>query len=511
MNSFDYVIVGAGSAGCVVAARLTEDANTRVLLLEAGGEDTSDLIHVPSAWPALWGTEYCWDYRTEPQAGTSGTVHVWPRGKVLGGSSSINAMVYLRGHRNDFDSWEREGAAGWGFSGVLPFFRRMEHVPGNEPDYRGRGGPITPSVVSDPNPLSQIFLDAAAELKYPTTQDFNGSVQEGAGWHELLIAGGKRLSAAAAYLHPASARPNLTIITRARARRLLFKASRCIGVEYMREGALNRVAAEAEVIVCAGAVGSPKLLLASGVGPAEHLREVGVEVVNDLPGVGQNLHDHPLLGFVVEASREIPPGTANHAEVSMLWRSDPGIPGPDMQTILIHFPFHLPGFHSPANSYTIGISIVPRSRGWIKLSSSDPDAPPVINPNYLDDYSDVQRLVLGVERARELNAARAFYGWRKREILPGRSARKDTELRRYVARATGTYCHPVGTCKMGVDGMSVVNPYLQVHGMTGLRVVDASVMPTIVSANINAATLMIGEKASSLIRGDRLFSDFYAS
>ncbi|MDH3039079.1 GMC family oxidoreductase N-terminal domain-containing protein [Streptomyces sp. TRM75561] len=508
MNYFDYVIVGAGSAGCVVAARLTEDSNVRVLLLEAGGEDTSDLIHVPSAWPALWGTEFDWNYSTEPQAGTFGSVHSWPRGKVLGGSSSINAMVYLRGHRNDFDRWEREGAAGWGYSGVLPFFRRMEHVPGNEIDYRGRGGPITPSVASDPNPLSQIFLDAAAELSYPMTQDFNGSVQEGAGWHELLIADGKRMSAAAAYLHPISGRPNLTVVTGARARRLLFQASRCVGVEYVHDGELTRVGAEAEVIVCAGAVDSPKLLLASGIGPAEHLREVGVEVINDLPGVGRNLHDHPLLGYVVEASREIPAGTANHAEVSMLWRSDPGLPGPDMQFMFIHVPFHPPTLQSPANSYTIGIATVPRSRGWIKLSSPDPDAPPVINPNYLDDDYDVQRLLLGIERARELNATRAFSGWRDKEILPGRDVLSEKELRRFIAQGTGTYYHPVGTCKMGVDDMSVVNPHLQVHGMTGLRVADASVMPTIVSVNTNAATLMIGEKASSIIRGDRLFADF---
>lgn len=502
VKRYDYIVVGAGSAGCVVAARLSEDPNTRVLLLEAGGQDSSELIHVPPAWPGLWGTEVDWNYSTEPQRGTAGSVHAWPRGKVIGGSSSINAMVYLRGHRKDFHRWEQGGASGWGYADVLPYFRRMEHVEGREPDYRGSGGPIRPSTAVHPNPLSSVFLEAAEELHYPITADFNGSAQEGAGWHELTISEGKRISTAGAYLHPIADRPNLTILTGTRARRLLFQGRRCIGVEYQRGGELGSARADAEVILCAGAIESPRLLLASGVGPADHLREVDIEAIHDLPGVGMNLHDHPLLGYVVESSREIPPGTANHAEVSMLWRSDPGLPGPDMQFMFIHVPFHPPTLQAPANSYTFGIAAVPRSRGWIKLASADPDQPPLINPNYLDDEDDVRRLLLGLERARELNATSAFAAWRKNDVLPESDIRDEARLREFVARGTGTYYHPVGSCKMGVDDMAVVDSRLAVHGLHGLRVADASVMPSIVCVNTNAATIMIGERAADLIRED---------
>jgi choline dehydrogenase len=503
MSTYDYIVVGAGSAGCVVAARLSEDENAQVLLLDAGGQDSLEQIHVPPAWPTLWGTEVDWDYSTTPQDGTVGLVHKWPRGKVLGGSSSINAMVYLRGHRHDFDTWERAGALGWGYRGVLPYFRRMEHVEGKEPDYRGRGGPMRPHISTDPNPLSAVFLEAARELHYPLTDDFNGSIQEGAGWHELSIADGKRQSTAVAYLHPVANRSNLTIRTSARARRVLFEGRRCIGVEYQRNGSLEQARANAEVIVCAGAVDSPRLLLLSGVGPAEHLREVGVEVIHDLPGVGQNLHDHPLLGLVVEASQPIPPGKANHAEVSMLWRSDPGLPGPDMQFMFIHVPFHPPTLQAPENSYTFGIATVPQSRGWVKLASADPDQPPLINPNYLAEEADVLRLLLGIERARELDATKAFAPWRKREVLAGDEVRDEVGLRDFIARGTGTYYHPVGSCKMGIDEQAVVDPELKVHGLDGLRVADASIIPFIGCVNTNPTAIMIGEKAADLIRADR--------
>jgi choline dehydrogenase len=503
MRAYDYIVVGAGSAGCVVAARLSEDENVRVLLLEAGGQDSLEFIHIPPAWPTLLGTEVDWDYSTTPQDGTAGLVQKWPRGKVLGGSSSINAMVYLRGHRHDFDAWEQAGAEGWGYHGVLPYFRRMEHVEGKESAYRGRGGPMRPHIATDPNPLSAVFLEAARELHYPLTDDFNGSIQEGAGWHELTIADGKRQSTAVAYLHPAAHRSNLTIITGARTQRLLFDGWRCIGVQYQRNGSLEQATANAEVIVCAGAVDSPRLLLLSGVGPADHLREVGIKVIHNLPGVGQNLHDHPLLGLVVEASQQIPPGTANRAEVSMLWRSDPGLPGPDMQFMFMHVPYHPPTLQAPPNSYTFGISLIPQSRGWIKLASADPDLPPLINPNYLHNEADVQRLLLGIELARELNATNAFATWRKGEVLAGDDVRDETGLRNFIARGTSSYFHPVGSCKLGIDDQAVVDPELKVHGLDGLRVADASIMPTIVSVNTNPTAIMIGEKAADLIRGIR--------
>ena len=500
MSGFDYVVIGAGSAGCVLAARLSENG-ARVLLLEAGGEDTKEELHVPPAWPALWGTEVDWAYETTPQPGTGNLPHNWPRGKVLGGSSSINAMVYLRGHRNDFDDWAAGGASGWDYEGVLPYFKKMETVEGKDPDYRGDSGPMHPKIAADPNPLSEVFLDAAKELDYPLTDDFNGAVQEGAGWHELTIEDGRRQSTAVAYLHPAMDRPNLSVHTNALARRLTFDGKRCSGVEYERGGSVEKATAEVEVIVCGGAVNSPQLLLLSGVGPAAHLREVGIEVVHELPGVGENLHDHPLLGLVFEADGEIAPGTANHAETSMLWRSDPSLPAPDMQFMFIHVPFHPPHLQAPPNSYTFGIATVPDSRGWVRLASADPKAAPLINPNYLGEDSDARRLLLGIGKARELNATRPFSRWGTREVLAGEHIQDEAGLRDFISRGTGTYYHPVGTCKIGTDDAAVVDPELRVHGIEGLRVADASVLPTVVCVNTNAASIMIGEKAADLVRG----------
>jgi choline dehydrogenase len=502
MAEYDYVVVGSGSAGGTIATRLSEDGDVSVLLIEAGGSpDEVAQIAIPPAWPAIWGSAADWAFMTTPQGGTGGVAHAWPRGKVLGGSSTINAMVHLRGHRADFDRWAYDGNVGWDYDHVLPYFQRMEDCPGRDTQYRGAGGPLQPARAAEPNPTSAAFIEAARELGHPVNDDFNGHESEGAGWHDLLIRDGQRHSVAAAYLAPAASRENLTIATRATARRLTFAGSRCTGVEYDHDGRAEQVTARREVIVSAGVIGSPQLLLLSGVGPADDLRALGVPVVADLPGVGANLHDHPLLGIVYEASQPVPPPTSNLAESSMFWRSDPRAVVPDLQFMFIHVPFHPPTLEAPANSFTIAVGVMhPVSRGTLRLRSADPAEPPEIDPAYLSDDADVRALLRGIAKARELAATDAFAPWLAREVLPGGDVLDEAALRDFIARGTGTYYHPVGTCRMGIDRLAVVDPQLRVHGVEGLRVADASIMPSIVTANTNPASIMIGEKAADLVR-----------
>ena len=505
-KDYDYVVVGAGSAGCVVAARLTEDPDVEVLLLESGPADSHPAIAQPPAWPTLWGSDVDHRYDTVPQPGTDGLSHNWPRGRTLGGSSSINAMVYLRGHPNDFDGWAESGCTGWDYQSVLPYFRRMETTYGRDRHYRGTDGPMlpAPAMPEAANALSQVFLDGASEAGFPLTDDFNGTRPEGAGWHDLSISGGLRQSAAAAYLHPVhGSRPNLDVATDSRAHRLIFDGNTCVGVEYEHSGRLMTARARAEVVLCAGTVDTPRLLLLSGVGPAGELQAAGVPVLHDLPGVGRNLHDHPLCGVVYEALRPIPAGRTNLAETSMQWRSSETLPGPDMQLMFIHVPFHPQHLSAPPNSFTIAFATVPDARGSIRLAGPDPTMAPLIDPNYLGTESDMQRMLHGLSVAREIAATPAFAPWRGREVLPGPDATDEAALRAFIARATSTYYHPVGSCAMGTGPGAVVDPELRVHGLTGLRVADASVMPRIVSVNTNAATIMIGEKAADLIRADR--------
>lgn len=501
---YDYVVIGAGSAGCVLAARLSEDPSVRVLLLESGSADTRPEIAMPPVWPTLWGTEVDYGYNTIPQKNTDGLTHNWPRGHSLGGSSSINAMVFLRGHPSDFDAWAKAGCTGWDYESVLPYFRRIETVSGADLRYRGASGPMrpAPAPAEVANPLSRVFLESAVAAGFPLTEDFNGAHAEGVGWHDLSIWQGNRQSTAAAYLHPiADRRGNLTISTDSRAHKLRFEGNHCVGVDFMRGGELTTAYADAEVILSAGAVDSPRLLLLSGVGPAVDLEAASVAVVHDLPGVGRNLHDHPLCGVVYEAAQPVPAGRTNLAETSMLWRSDDALPGPDMQLMFIHVPFHLPHLTAPANSFTFGVVTVPESRGSIRLAGPDPGTAPLIDPNYLDAASDVERMIHGVEVAREIAAGEPFAPWRGQELHPGPDVTDEAGLRAFLAGSTGTYFHPVGSCAMGTGHEAVVDPDLRVRGLTGVRVADASIMPRIPSVNTNAAAIMIGEKAADLVRG----------
>jgi choline dehydrogenase len=504
----DYVVIGAGSAGCAIAARLSEDADARVVVLEAGGPDTLEAIHQPPMWPTLWGTEVDWAYETTPQEANGGLVHQWPRGKVLGGSSSLNGMVYLRGNPADFDDWAYHGCKGWDYEAVLPFFRRMEDVPDGDPHYRGRGGPNTPRPARDPNPICAAFVEAAREKGHPVTDDHNGAQFEGAGYHDLIITDGRRQSAADAYLHPVAARPNLEVVTDAHALGLLFEGDRCAGVRYARDGDVQDLRVAGEVVVCAGAVESPALLLRSGIGPAAELRALGIDAVADVPGVGRNLHDHLLMGVIWEpahpTTQPVPPPAYNLAESSMLTRSDPALRVPDLHFMCIHVPYHLPVFSVPEGSWTIAVGLVrPASRGTLRLRSADPADTPLIDPAYLREEADVVAMVRGVEIVRDLVTASAFDDWRGAEALPGAGVRGTAALRDFVRSAAGSYFHPVGTCKMGVGPDAVVDPELRVRGIDGLRVADASVMPDVVSVNTNAATMMIGEKAADLLRAAR--------
>jgi choline dehydrogenase-like flavoprotein len=502
MSQADYVIVGAGSAGCALAARLTEDPEAKVTVLEAGGPDSAEAIHVPAAWPTLWGTEVDWAYETTPQPGSSGQVHQWPRGRVLGGSSSLNGMVYIRGNPRDWDTWAYEGCVGWDHASLLPVMKRMEDVPEGDPRFRGVGGPIQPRPAASPNPISTAFVEAARERGYPITDDFNGERFEGAGFHDLLIKDGRRTSAADTYLHPASGRPNLEVVTGAQVSRVLMAGDRCVGVEYVRDGATQELRADAEVILCAGAIDSPAILLRSGIGPADELAGLGIEVAHELDGVGRNLHDHLLMGVLWEARQPIPPPEYNLAESSMFLRSQPSMTVPDLHFMFIHVPFHLPTYAVPEGSWTIAVGLVrPASRGTVRLRSADLGDKPLIDPGYLTEQADVDAMVSGTRLARELAAAKALDPWRGPEALPGERVRSDAELVDFVRHAAGTYYHPVGTCRMGVGPDAVVDPQLRVRGIAGLRVADASVMPSIVSANTNTAAMIIGEKAADLVRG----------
>lgn len=526
---YDYVIVGGGSAGCVLANRLSADGQYTVCLLEAGPPDTSFFIKVPGGViPLMRSSVHNWQYWTVEQKHLGNRKLYWPRGRTLGGSSAINAMCYIRGNAWDYDHWASLGNAGWGYQDVLPYFKKSENYEPGADRWHGEGGPLNVAERRYNNPLSTAFLEATQQAGYRPTPDFNGDQQEGTGFYRVFQKDGQRCSNARAYLRAAESRKNLTVLTGAHATRVLFDGKRAMGVRCFRDGRYQDLLAAREVILSAGAIGSPQLLLLSGVGPREELRKHGVSLIHDLPGVGENLQDHLDVVVSVRAKNRLPMSlhplslwrglvgllqylfrkrgefTSNVAEAGAFLKSQPDEPIPDIQW---HFIPLANSRHAldldklfKLYAYTgMSCDLRPLSRGRITLNSADPLRPPDIDPNYAAHDRDLDRLVAGVRKLREVFAQPAFEPHRHEELEPGPAVQTDEQIREWVRMHAETIYHPVGTCKMGLDDMAVVDPSLRVRGLQGLRVIDASIMPTLVGGNTNAPTTMIAEKGADLI------------
>jgi choline dehydrogenase len=506
MTHYDYVVIGAGSAGCVVANRLTEDPDTSVLLLEAGNPDTKPEIHIPAKCISLLGSEVDWGYFSEPEPYLNDRKMLCSRGKVLGGSSSINFMMYVRGNPYDYDHWQELENPGWSYKDVLPYFKKSEQQQRGASEFHGIDGELSVTDIITPADVSHRFIDACVGMGYDYNPDFNGAQQEGAGPYQLTVKDGRRHSAAAAFLLPIIHRPNLTVTTGALVTRLLLEGARTIGVEYLHEGTLHQVRVNQEVILSAGAFDSPKLLMLSGIGDAKHLQAIGISAVVDLPGVGQNLQDHVLTCVVQEATQDVHPAiTSNGTEAGLFLHSEDNLDAaPDMQFFFGPIQFLSPGYTSAVFGFTGAVSLTRfQNLGSVSLKSTDPKDPPILRMNYLQSQADLQKLVEGIKVMRELFQNHAFDEFRGKEIAPGVEVQSDAALEAYIRDTCSTLWHPVGTCKMGTDPMAVVGPELRVHGVEGLRVVDASIMPTITTGNTNAPTIMIGEKAADLIKAER--------
>lgn len=526
----DYVVVGAGSAGCVIAGRLSANPANQIALLEAGGSDRNIFISMPAGFLQLMETgEVDWGYSTVPQRHLNGRRIHSPRGKVLGGSSSVNGMVYVRGDRSDFDHWAQLGNRGWTFEDCLPYFRKSESFEAGDGPARGHGGPLRVTRRGIIHPYAKAFFEACRQYGLEANDDFNGGGdQEGVGPTDSTMADNKRWSSSRAFLWPAMSRKNLRVLTKAHATRILFEGKRAVGVEFRQGGALRTLRARREVILCGGAVNSPQLLQLSGVGDGNHLRGLDIPVIHDLKGVGRNLQDHPGLGGVKQRS-SVPislysqvslfakvralgqylvtgggPAANNGLEAMAFVRSRPGLVAPDLQYFMTMLMYEDSGRRIvPGHGYMVVFTLQrPESRGTVLIRSSDPMAAPEIDPNYFERDIDLHTMRDGVKIGRQIFAQKAFDPYRADEYAPGDNVRSDDEIDDWIRQNVDSNYHLSGTCKMGVDAMSVVDERLRVRGLGGLRVVDASVMPTVVSGNTNAATIMIAERGADFILSD---------
>lgn len=506
-GTFDYIVVGAGSAGCVVASRLTEDPGVRVLLLEAGPPDKMPELHDPRKWVSLLGTDVVWKHFTEKEPNLRDRKIAWLSGKTLGGTSAVNAMIYIRGNRLDFDHWNYLGNEGWSYDEVLPYFKRSENNSRGASEYHGAGGLLDVIDHPVPCPVSLAFIEAARQVGYQGAADwdFNGPQQEdAAGNYQFTFKDGRRESSSVAFLAPALDRPNLVVQCLSMVTRLVWDGKKAVGVQYESSGESHRVRATREVVVCAGTVNSPKLLMLSGVGPADSLRQLGIPVVCDVPGVGENLQDHANVSLRIRSKLPTPAEHGMALQGGLFFRSRSGLEAsaPDIQLMGLQ----RDGKEELAGIPLCGMIVVltrPHSRGSVKLRSANPHDPPFIRANYLERGADRKALIIGLKKARKIARSNAYQQVCSAEVHPGQNVQTDQQLERYLKNNVTTTWHPVGSCKMGNDRLAVVNPRLRVHGTESLRVADGSVMPTITTGNTNATCIMIGEKAADLIKAAR--------